>query len=163
MSREDQPPGHPFFRRRNGLKTTNSTGTRNRDGGSHSYSNYNVYVGSQSFGCARGFCLHRIIDVTETGAPTVGDFTLRIRCTDRAGTTTYELDAVTAITSQTNGGQTIFTWGSGNAATLSGNGTLGSNLDVLKVFDFMEIELEVTTANDGTTSTADVTLLLEEV
>jgi len=104
-----------------------------------------------------------IIDVTETGAPTVGDFTLRIRCTDRAGTTTYELDAVTAITSQTNGGQTIFTWGSGNAATLSGNGTLGSNLDVLKVFDFMEIELEVTTANDGTTSTADVTLLLEEV
>ena len=104
-----------------------------------------------------------IIDVTETGAPTAGDFKLTIRCTDRDGATTYEVDAVTAITSQVDGGQTVFTWGSGNTATLQGNGTVGSNLDVLKVFDFMEVVLEITTANDGTTSTADVTLLLEEV
>ena len=104
-----------------------------------------------------------IIDVTETGSPTAGEFTLTIRCVDEDGNTTYEVDAVTAITSQTNGGQTIFTWGSGNPATLSGNGTLGSNLDVLKVFDFMEIEIDVTTINDGTTSTGAVTLLLEEV
>jgi hypothetical protein len=104
-----------------------------------------------------------IIDITETGSPSAGEFSLTIRCTDEDGNTTYEIDAVTAITSETNGGQTIFTWGSGNSATLSGNGTLASNLDVLKVFDFMEIELDVTTINNGTTSTAAVTLLLEEI
>jgi hypothetical protein len=104
-----------------------------------------------------------IIDVTETGSPTAGEFSLTIRATDEDGTAIYELDAVTAITSQTNGGQTVFTWGSGNAATLNGNGTIASNVDILKVFEYMEIELDVTTVNDGTTSTAAVTLLLEEV
>lgn len=104
-----------------------------------------------------------IIDVTETGSPTAGDFKLIIRLTDSAGATTYEVDAVTAITSQTNEGQTVFTWGSGNAATLAGNGTIGADVEVLKVFDYMEVELEVTTQNDGTTSTADVTFVLEEV
>ena len=104
-----------------------------------------------------------IIDVTETGSPGNGAFSLTIRCTDRDGGTTYELDAVTAIDSQTNGSQTVFTWGSGNPATLHGSGTIADNVDILKVFDYMEIELDVTTANDGTTSTADVTLLLEEV
>jgi hypothetical protein len=104
-----------------------------------------------------------VIDVTETGSPSTGDFKLTIRCTDSAGTTTYEVDAVTAIDSQTSGSQTVFTWGSGTDPVVTGSGTLGSNLGVMKVFDYMEVVLEITTANDGTTSTADVILLLEDI
>jgi hypothetical protein len=109
------------------------------------------------------FLFTAIIDITETGSPTVGEASFTINVTDSAGTTTYDEIALTAIDTQTNGSQTVFTWGIGKAAVVEGSGTLGSNLDVLGPIDFMEVVLTVTTANDGTTSTGSVTLLIEEV
>ena len=113
------------------------------------------------------FAFMAIVDITETGAPTVGDAQLLIRLLDKdESTVIYELPLVTGIQTDVNGERLAVTWGYGLTplhTSVAGGAALSGNADILKLATFMKIVLEVTTANDGTTSTADVTLLFEEL
>ena len=65
-----------------------------------------------------------------------------------------------------NGEQVAVDWGYGITpihTSVAGGITLSANADILKLAVFMKLVLEVTTANDGTTSTASVGLLYEEI
>jgi hypothetical protein len=122
-----------------------------------------IYTSSPVLDVRKAFQYTAIIDITETGSPTAGEASFTVNVTDEDGNTTYDEVLLTAIDTQTNGSQTVVSWGIGKTVVKEGSGTLGSNLDVLGPIDFMEVVLTVTTANDGTTSTGSVTLLIEEV
>ncbi len=107
------------------------------------------------------FVYTAIVDITETGAPTVGAAKLFVRVISKDTTTVlYPVDLATGITTIVNGQQDVITFGAGVSAVVFGSGTVGADAEVFKTAERIRIVLEVTTANDGTTSTATVTLLM---
>lgn len=107
------------------------------------------------------FVYTAIVDITETGAPTVGAAKLFVRVISKDKTTVlYEVDLVTGITTIVNGQRDVITFGAGVTAIVFGSGTIGPDADVFKTAERIRLVLEVTTQNDGTTSTASVTLLM---
>ena len=99
--------------------------------------------------------------MAETGAPTVGAAQLLVRLYGKDRTTLiYELALLTGIQTDVNGEQVAVDWGYGITpihTSVAGGITLSANADILKLAVFMKLVLEVTTANDGTTSTASET------
>ena len=108
------------------------------------------------------FIFTAIIDVLETGSPNAGAFklTLQVLAKDKS-TVLWQQDILTAIDSQTNASRTVLLFGAGASAAVSGSGTLGADADLFKVGEYIKLVIEVTTANDGTTSTAQLNLLME--
>ncbi len=107
------------------------------------------------------FVYTAIVDILETGAPTAGDAKLFVRVISKDGTTTlYEVDLATTITTQVNAQRDVITFGAGVTAVVFGSGILGVDANVFKHAERIQVVLEVTTQNDGTTSTASVTLLM---
>lgn len=108
-----------------------------------------------------------VIDITETGSPTAGVADLIVDIMTRDGateTTSHAIDV--GIDLQTNGLKETVAWGRGiTAAAISTGtkGTISTTPDVLANVDFMRLNLKASTANDGTTCTGSVTLILEEV
>ena len=110
------------------------------------------------------YAFKAIIDVAETGAPTVGaaQFLVRLYANDQS-TLIEENALLTGIQTDVDGNRVVATWGYGVSpfhTDSAGGVTLSANSDILKVARFMKLVLEVTTANDGTTSTASVQLLM---
>lgn len=107
------------------------------------------------------FVYTAIVDILETGAPTAGAAKFFVRVISKDKTTTlYEVDLATTITTQVNGQRDVITFGAGVTAIVFGSGTVGVAADVFKHAERLQVVLEVTTQNDGTTSTASVTLLM---
>ncbi len=107
------------------------------------------------------FVYTAIVDILETGAPTAGDAKFFVRVISKDKTTTlYEVDLATTITTQVNAQRDVITFGAGVTAVVFGSGTVGADADVFKHAERIQVVLEVTTVNDGTTSTASVTLLM---
>lgn len=104
------------------------------------------------------------IDVTITGAVTVGDFKLTLDVVGKDGSTSiYAIDLVTALDSNSATNTAVVTFGAGTSAVLFGTGTLNTSADVLKIAKFLKLTLEITTASDAATSAvADVTLQIQE-
>lgn len=109
----------------------------------------------------RQFFVHTaIIDIVETGAPTVGDVKLTVLVISKElDATLYEVDLSTLITTQVNGQKDVVTFGAGVTSRVFGSGTVGTDAEIFKVAERIKLQLEVTTQNDGTTSTASLTLL----
>lgn len=107
------------------------------------------------------FVYTAIVDITETGAPTVGDAKLLVQVISKDGSTVlYAVDLATLIDTTVNAQKDVITFGAGVAAVVFGSGTVGADAEVFKHAERIKLVLEVTTANDGTTSTASVRLLL---
>jgi hypothetical protein len=109
-----------------------------------------------------------IITITETGAPTVGDakLTVRVIGNDPDETILYERDVVTGLTTIVDTSaaaqaniREVVTFGAGNAS-VADPATVGTNAEIFKLAERIQLVLEITTVNDGTTSTASVTLLM---
>jgi len=115
------------------------------------------------------FNIQAIIKVVNVGtAATVGDFKLTVKLYDKGDknfknhTAIYEFDLATLLSSLvTNDVAIIF--GAGNGAAKRGTATLDVDTDAIKVFQFIELILEVTTASDaGTSSVATMHLLADK-
>lgn len=111
----------------------------------------------------KDFAWTLVIDITETGSPAAGVAKLTIdRYLKNRTTIIDSLDLLTAIDT-INQGQIRVAWGFGATALKTGSATLDSDSAILQMVAFMKVTLEVVTANDGTTCTADVTLFAEHV
>ncbi len=115
----------------------------------------------------RAYSFMAIIDIAETGAPTVGAAQLLVRLYAKNKTTLiYELALLTGIQTDVDGNRVAVVWGYGVTpfhTDSAGGVALSANADILKLGVWMTVVLEVTTANDGTTSTGSVQLLLSEI
>lgn len=113
------------------------------------------------------FAFTAIIEITETGSPTLGAADLIVDIMSRDGLTeTFSHTLDTGIDIQTNGLKEAVVWGHGVTAQAVSTGTAGTisaTPDVLSNIDFMRLNLKASTANNGTTCTGSVTLLLEKV
>jgi len=95
-----------------------------------------------------------VMVIDNTGGGTVGDAKITVQNLAPGGTTVIDsLDIVTAIDTKADGTM-VLVFGGGVTATLTGPGTLSSDAEIMKLFYRINVILEVTTANDGTTSTA---------
>lgn len=113
------------------------------------------------------FSFTAIVAITETGAPTLGAADLIVDIMTRDGATeTFSHTIDTGIDIQTNGLKEAVVWGHGVTARAVSTGTAGTisgTPDILANVDFMRLNLKASTANNGTTCTGSVTLLLEKV
>lgn len=115
---------------------------------------------------SNAFTFTAIVDITETGTPTTGSGTLTANVMDGSGasaSTIYSVDLLTGIDIQTNGDRNVVTFGAGVNGAKTGSGTLGTSIDVLKTVEFLQLNLHAPTANNGTTCTGDVTLIVEQL
>ena len=99
--------------------------------------------------------------VTETGTG-AGAAQIIWQETDKSGADYgAQLPLITGVSTQVNLQIAVFHWGGDLAAGVV-NGTIGSNVDkFLHVFRTGYLILEVTTQNNGTTSTCDVELVAQ--
>lgn len=111
---------------------------------------------------ANHFVYTAIVDITETGVPTVGDAKLFVQVISTKDRTTvlYAVDLDTTITTIVNAQKDVITFGAGVAAVVFGSGTVGADAEVFKTAELIKLVLEVTTANDGTTAIASVRLIM---
>ena len=112
------------------------------------------------------FAFTAVVDITETGAPAAGAANLIVEIVDRANTVLTSHIVDTGIDIQTNGLKETVSWGHGiNAVAISTGtaGTVTTTPGVISNVDFMRLNLKASTANDGTTCTGSVTLLIEEI
>jgi hypothetical protein len=122
---------------------------------------------SELLDVSRAYAFFAIVDIAETGAPTVGDARLLVRLYDKDKTTLrYEMILLTGIQSDVDGNQVAVTWGYGLSpfsTDVAGGAVLSVDAEILKLAAYMRLVLEVVTANDGTTSTGTVNLWLAEI
>lgn len=114
------------------------------------------------------FAFTAIVEITETGAPGNGVADLIVDIMQERGSTTETFSHTidTGIDIQTNGLVETVAWGHGLTAAIVSSGTAGTlstQPAVLANIDFMRLNLKASTANDGTTCTGSVTLLLEQI
>ncbi len=113
-----------------------------------------------------GFAFTSIVDITETGTPTAGaaDLIVDVMSDGTASATVlYTVSLLTGIDIQTSGDRNTVTFGAGVTAQKVGSGSLSADADVIKVIQFLRLNLKASTAHESTTCTGDVTLLIEEV
>lgn len=122
---------------------------------------------SNTIDVRKAFSFTAIVDIIETGSPSTGvaDLIVDIMTSDGATeTTSHAIDV--GIDIQTNGLKETIAWGHGlTAAAISTGtkGTISTTPSVLANVDYMRLNLKASTANNGTTCTGSVTLLIEEV
>jgi hypothetical protein len=115
----------------------------------------------------KAFAWTAIVDITETGSPTTGaaDLIVDIMESVDSSTETTSHTIASGIDIQTNGEKATIVWGHGVVAAAIGTGTqptISTTPDVVANADFIRLNLKASTANDGTTCTGSVTLLIEE-
>lgn len=113
------------------------------------------------------FAFTAIVAITETGSPSAGAADLIVDIMTRDGVTeTFSHTIDTGIDIQTNGLKEGVVWGHGltaRAVCIGGTaGTISTTPEILNNVDFMRLNLKASTANNGTTCTGSVTLLLEK-
>ena len=122
---------------------------------------------SQLLDVSRAYAFFALVDIAETGAPTVGDARLLVRLYDKDKTTLrYELILLTGIQSDVDGNQVAATWGYGLSpfhTDVAGGAVLHVNAEILKLAAYMRLVLAVGVANDGTTATGTVNLWMAEI
>lgn len=115
------------------------------------------------------FAFTAIVDITETGSPGNGAADLIVDIfpdNDSSSTALLSHSIATGIDIQTNGEKATISWGHGLTAVAIGSGTdptISLTPAVLANVRFIRLNLQASTANDGTTCTGSVTLLTEEV
>ena len=113
------------------------------------------------------FAFTAIVDIAETGSPSAGAADLIVDIMTSDGVTeTFSHTIDTGIDIQTNGLKETITWGHGLTAAVVSSGTAGTlstTPSVLANVDFMRLNLKASAANNGTTCTGSVTLILEEI
>jgi len=116
---------------------------------------------------SRAYAFFAIVDIAETGAPSVGEARLLVRLYDKDKTTIrYELILLAGIQTDVDGNQVAVTFGYGITpfhTDSAGGVTLHANADILKLGTYMRVVLETVVANDGTTSTGTVNLWKAEI
>ena len=122
---------------------------------------------SNTIDVRQAFAFTAVIDITETGTPSVGlaDLIVDIMTSDGATETTSHA-IYTGMDLQTSGLKDTVAWGHGITAAAISTGTAGTisaTPGILANVDYMRLNLKASTANDGTTCTGSVTLILEEV
>ena len=114
-----------------------------------------------AFDVERFWLFKYVMAIDNTGGGAAGDAKLTVENLAPGGTTVIDsLDIVTAIDTKADGTM-VLVFGGGVTSTLTGPGTLSSDADIMKVFYRINVILEVTTANDGTTSIATSHFLME--
>ena len=115
------------------------------------------------------FAFTAIVDITETGSPANGAADLIVSIfpdNDSTSTALTTHTIASGIDIQTNGEKATISWGHGLSAAAIGTGTnptISSTDAVLANARFIRLNLQASTANDGTTCTGSVTLITEEV
>lgn len=114
------------------------------------------------------FAWTALVVITETGSPGNGaaDLIVDVMEARESTTETFSHTIDTGIDIQTNALTELVTWGHGLSAATTSSGTAGTistTPAVIANADFIRLNLKASTANDGTTCTASVTLWIEEV
>ena len=123
---------------------------------------------SNTIDVRNAFAFTAVIDILETGAPANGAASLIVDIMSGPGSTTETTSHAieTAIDIQTNALKETVSWGHGVTAAAISTGTAGTistTPGVLNNVDFIRLNLKASVANDGTTCTGSVTLILEEI
>lgn len=126
----------------------------------------NTQVSSGVIDIRKVFGFKAVVTVVNTGGGAAGTAKLTItHLKDDKTTTLHSADILTSIDTKTAGTtRNVVKWGYGTTPTVDGAATLDADgAEVLAIGKWMQVTLEVTTQNDGTTSTADVDLQLESL
>ena len=107
------------------------------------------------------FVYTAVVTVVNVDGGAAGDAKLTLDVIGKDDATVYTVDIWTAIPTNTAGTtKFVLTFGAGVSATVSASsGTLGADVELFKTAEKIKLTLEVTTANNGTTSAASLDLL----